>query len=141
RAGTDAAGLTAPDARVASHDRDAGGDRRAGSRVESAAARTPAARGRDSATDRSGVSWGRPGPVPRRSPGDGAAGAPRSDRGAALDSAHRAAARPHSRRPHPLAAALPAAAGAALARHRRGVERPRPPPATPPPGGRFGPSP
>src|SRR6266571_2957575 len=122
RARPHALGVPAPDARVAPDDRDAGRDRRAGRRVESAAARTPAARGRDSATDRSGVSWGRPGAVPRRSPGDGAAGAPRSDRGAALASAHRAAAWAHSRRPHPVAAAVPAAAGATLARHRRGVE-------------------
>ncbi len=122
RARPHALGVPAPDARVASHDRDAGRDRRAGRRVESAAARTPAARGRDSATDRSGVSWGRPGAVPRRSPGDGAAGAARPHRGTALHSAHRAAARALSGGPHPVAAALPAAAGAALARHRRGVE-------------------
>src|SRR5256886_2923677 len=122
RARPHALGVPAPDARVASHDRDAGRDRRAGRRVEAASARTPAARGRDSATDRSGVSWGRPGAVPRRSPGDGAAGAARPHRGTALHSAHRAAARALSGGPHPVAAALPAAGGAAPARHRRGVE-------------------
>src|SRR2546422_1241802 len=122
RAGADAAGLTAPNARVAPDDRDARGDRDVERRVEPIAPGTAALSRRDPAVGGPGVPRGRPRAIPRCPQREGPAGAPRPDRGTALHSAHRAAARSLSGGPHPVAAALPAAAGAALARHRRGVE-------------------
>src|SRR5712691_1345615 len=65
RAGADAAGLTAADARVASDDRDARGGRDAERRLEAVAPGTPALSRRDPAIGRAGVPRGRPRAVPR----------------------------------------------------------------------------
>src|SRR5207248_2337607 len=121
-AGADSAGLPAADARVASDDRDTRGDRDVERRLEPVAPGTAALSRRDRAVGGPGVPRGRPRAIPRCPQREGAAGAPRPDRGTALHSAHRAAARSHSRGPHPVAAPLPAAAGAPLARHGRRLE-------------------
>src|SRR5256886_11341535 len=123
RAGADAAGFTAADAGVASEDRDTRGDRDLERRLEPATPGCPVLSRRHPAVGGPGVPGGRPRAVPRWPQGDGAAGAPRPDRGTALHSAHRAAARSHSGGSHAVAATLPEATGAALARDRRRMER------------------